>query len=135
MVLMYLAFFLSALGVYAASPTQTVDLGYAKYAGIFDETTGNSRFLGMRYAAPPTSKVDLNTWISTRMLIPFEGHLRWQAPKSPAVTVGVQKADVQPPMCMTGGVGNSPTSPFRTTHPEKHAIAIKSEDCLFLKCV
>ena len=33
-----------------------VDLGYAKYEGVADETTGTTRFLGMRYAVPPTGQ-------------------------------------------------------------------------------
>jgi len=31
-----------------------VDLGYVQYAGVINSTTGNTVFLGVRYAAPPT---------------------------------------------------------------------------------
>jgi hypothetical protein len=37
-----------------SSNVPIVDLGYAQYAGVINPTTGNSEFLGMRYAAPPT---------------------------------------------------------------------------------
>lgn len=56
MIMFYLALILSIIGVHAAPAAQVVDLGYAKYSGIFNVTTGNTLFLGMRYAAPPIGK-------------------------------------------------------------------------------
>ena len=38
----------------ARSNAPVVDVGYAQYAGVIDTTTGNTEFLGIRYAAPPT---------------------------------------------------------------------------------
>jgi hypothetical protein len=31
-----------------------IDLGYAKYQGVFDSLNNVTNYLGMRYAAPPT---------------------------------------------------------------------------------
>ena len=33
-----------------------VDLGYAQYQGVSNSESGNTEFLGIRYAAPPTGK-------------------------------------------------------------------------------
>ena len=44
-----------------ASPI--VDLGYAQYEGIIDTTTGNTEFLGVRYAAPPTGAQSIDLLI------------------------------------------------------------------------
>ncbi|KAF8344962.1 alpha beta-hydrolase [Amanita rubescens] len=105
-----------------------VDLGYAKYAGVINPTTGNSEFLGMRYAAPPT------------------GSLRWRAPQPPASTSGVQFANTQPPICynIQSGFGLAPTNPYinessqvaagnATSRLDKRSAQLQSsEDCLFL---
>ncbi|KAF8622796.1 hypothetical protein AX15_006726 [Amanita polypyramis BW_CC] len=103
----------------ARSSAPVVDLGYAKYAGAFQETSHNTYFLGIRYAAPPT------------------GNLRWRAPQPPAPTPGVQFADTQPSTCyMTQSFGKSPTSPFRNgtfqTPGSSSDTPSSSEDCLFL---
>ena len=37
---------------------QVVDLGYAKYQGV-PSAFGNTNFLGVRYAAPPTGEIPL----------------------------------------------------------------------------
>lgn len=42
----------SAIVGMCAAPV--VNLGYAQYQGVLDSTSGNTHFLGMRYAAPPT---------------------------------------------------------------------------------
>jgi hypothetical protein len=52
------AFALSALNVNASQvvPTQdsaVVDLGYASYQGVYNESDSVTTFLGIRYAAPP----------------------------------------------------------------------------------
>jgi len=36
--------------------TPIVDLGYAKYGGTYNATTGVTSFLGIRYAASPTGQ-------------------------------------------------------------------------------
>ena len=41
----------------STSAESVVDLGYAKYAGVVNETSQNTYFLGIRYAAPPTGKI------------------------------------------------------------------------------
>ncbi|GLB40131.1 putative type-B carboxylesterase lipase family protein [Lyophyllum shimeji] len=114
MLLTPLALLLPVLGVSTAPSAPIVDLGYAKYQGTVDATTGNTLFLGMRYAAPPT------------------GSLRWQPPQRPATVAGVQQANAQPPSCMTAGSGTSPTNPFRAQNLTTQAAAAASEDCLFL---
>lgn len=48
-----LALLLPVIGAYAAPAAPIVDLGYARYSGTLNATTGNTLFLGMRYAAPP----------------------------------------------------------------------------------
>ncbi|KAG6830003.1 hypothetical protein H0H92_002694 [Tricholoma furcatifolium] len=98
----------------AAGPV--VNLGYAKYEGSFNETgLETSRFLGIRYAAPPT------------------GSLRWQPPKAPAYTPYVVKADNKPPRCPQAGWGTQTSSPFQNSIGlGKRRHALQSEDCLFL---
>ncbi|KAG6830004.1 hypothetical protein H0H92_002695 [Tricholoma furcatifolium] len=106
-----------AFAANVAATTPVVDLGYAKYAGSFNATSGVTEFLGMRYAAPPT------------------GTLRWQPPQPPATTSGVQSADSEPPTCYFAGQGNQATSPFRVNDLRKRDAFFPSEDCLFLKFV
>jgi hypothetical protein len=52
---------LSALGANVPQPeagtikdSPVVDLGYASYQGVYNESTSITSFLGIRYAAPPT---------------------------------------------------------------------------------
>ncbi|KAL1754507.1 Alpha/Beta hydrolase protein [Schizophyllum commune] len=88
-----------------------VDLGYARYEGVYDESTSTNRFLGIRYAAPPT------------------GPLRWRPPQSPAREADdaePSKADALPPMCYGTGFGFAPLDP-----PPMFDLPF-SEDCLFL---
>jgi len=57
--LVYILFINAA--VFAAIPTRTVDLGYARYEGFLNSDSGNINFLGIRYAAAPTGEAcDLN---------------------------------------------------------------------------
>jgi len=57
--LVYILFINTA--VFAARPTHTVDLGYARYEGFLNNNSGNINFLGIRYAAAPTGEAcDLN---------------------------------------------------------------------------
>ncbi|KAG5350895.1 hypothetical protein C0989_008867 [Termitomyces sp. Mn162] len=92
---------------------QVVDLGYASYQGTFNATTGNTVFLGIRYAAPPT------------------GSQRWQLPRIPDTVTGVIQANVEPPGCPAAGDGISPINP-QPHGLATRAIATTSEDCLFL---
>ncbi|KAF8077595.1 Alpha/Beta hydrolase protein [Lyophyllum atratum] len=86
----------------------TIDLGYAQYEGNVDMTTGNTLFLGMRYAAPPTGSLRL------------------------PLSRGVQQANAQPPSCNGAGSGLSPTNPLPQQELKPQAAAAVSEDCLFL---
>ncbi|KAL8709781.1 MAG: hypothetical protein Q9220_005567 [cf. Caloplaca sp. 1 TL-2023] len=59
-----------------------VDLGYERYQGVANTTTGLNTFKGIRYAAPPT------------------GTMRWQAPAAPTINRDeVLSADALPPSC------------------------------------
>ncbi|KAH8810854.1 Alpha/Beta hydrolase protein [Xylogone sp. PMI_703] len=73
---------LQALTAPLAGPT--VNLGYSTYQGVTQN--GINKFLGMRYAAPPT------------------GNGRWRAPAAPLTTTGTQDATTPGDTCMqTGG--------------------------------
>jgi len=56
--LLNLAFLPSVLAlsspIFYNSEPPTVNLGYATYQGVSNSETGNTEFLGVRYAAPPT---------------------------------------------------------------------------------
>ncbi|EIW83635.1 alpha beta-hydrolase [Coniophora puteana RWD-64-598 SS2] len=114
------ALFLAVLvaAVHGQSPGPIVNLGYAQYQGVNNDTTGGASWLGVRYAAPPI------------------GQLRFAAPQAPANVNGTQQAASQPDICrQVYSSGTGPTSPYlnvtgvskrdSTTPPE-------SEDCLFL---
>ncbi|TEB27080.1 cephalosporin esterase, partial [Coprinellus micaceus] len=101
----------------------TVDLGYTKYQGVVNAKTGNTQFLGMRYAKAPT------------------GDLRWREPQEPDRVPGIETAHSLPPNCPRGAMGLQPANPFRTQEgsrlPTRHSSPNKrrvvySEDCLFL---
>jgi len=64
--------FLPYVALTAPLAGPTVDLGYSTYQGITQ--SGINKFLGMRFAAPPT------------------GDLRWMAPAAPLSTSGTQDA-------------------------------------------
>ncbi|KAF5392285.1 hypothetical protein D9757_001481 [Collybiopsis confluens] len=89
-----------------------IDLGYAKYQGVFDDVNNLTSYLGVRYAAPPI------------------GDLRWRAPQAPAKNDSiVQQANAQPNECFQSGSGTSSTDPLA-----RRALAAGQppEDCLFL---
>ena len=44
----------NARQIVCSSENPIVDLGYAKYQGTFNSTSGVSTFLGIRYASAPT---------------------------------------------------------------------------------
>ncbi|KAL8753249.1 MAG: hypothetical protein Q9199_005181 [Rusavskia elegans] len=93
------------------TPTNTslsapeVDLGYERYQGVADPSTGLNTFKGIRFAAPPT------------------GSRRWQPPAAPQVNRDqVLRADALPERC--------PQSYFSPVPPGFNYTG--SEDCLFL---
>ncbi|KAF9064188.1 Alpha/Beta hydrolase protein [Rhodocollybia butyracea] len=90
-----------------------IDLGYAKYQGVFDSLNNVTNYLGMRYAAPPT------------------GELRFRAPQAPANDDSVvQQADTEPIPCFQAPTGSAPTNPLEAIN--KRQSATETEDCLFL---
>ncbi|KAF8630785.1 hypothetical protein AX15_002716 [Amanita polypyramis BW_CC] len=111
-------------GFETRSSAPVVDLGYAKYTGAINETSRNTYFLGIRYAAPPI------------------GSLRWRAPQPPAPTAGIQLANTPPFTCYNAAPeGTAPTNPFRDgtfrmgNSEGSLDVPPSSEDCLFLNVV
>ncbi|KAF7538491.1 hypothetical protein G7054_g2882 [Neopestalotiopsis clavispora] len=83
----------------------TVDLGYAKYVGYHNETTGLNIWKGMRYAEPPV------------------GNLSFKAPVEPTNTGMTMPAEIEGPRCIQGDTISS-----RLGNPPEES----QEDCLFL---
>ncbi|KAI0782411.1 cephalosporin esterase [Irpex lacteus] len=97
----------------------TVDLGYAIYEGTYNQTTNQTSFLGIRYAAPPVDQ------------------LRFQAPSPPLDerSLGIQKADTVPVGCLQSNFGINQTNPYRgdDTHSSlRKRQSMNPEDCLLL---
>ncbi|KAJ8083136.1 hypothetical protein AAF712_007218 [Marasmius tenuissimus] len=94
-----------------------VDLGYAKYQGVFNDTTNVTSFMGIRYAAAPV------------------GDLRWRAPTPPPNVTDIQHADTPAPQCYQSPWGANPRSPFPPAagrNLTKRVPSGTNEDCLFL---
>jgi carboxylesterase 2 len=113
----------------------TVDLGYAKYQGVRNETSSNVKFLGIRYAKSPTGTLYflLRSLLSKRLHL---GPLRWKAPQVPDAVSSLQLADSQPSQCPQTVFGTAPNSPFRNTSSsiqKRDELPAEDEDCLFLK--
>ncbi|TFK27821.1 cephalosporin esterase [Coprinopsis marcescibilis] len=116
------------------SPHILVDVGYTKYQGLVNLATGNTEFLGIRYAAPPL------------------GNLRWRQPQVPQYVEEVQLANIQPKQCFQAFPGTSPPPPFKFQLLDLDTVAVNvanvsdspqplepgppensmTEDCLFL---
>ncbi|KAF5360192.1 hypothetical protein D9758_011359 [Tetrapyrgos nigripes] len=99
-----------------------VDLGYAKYQGVLNETSNNVRFLGVHYAKSTA------------------GQLRWKAPQAPdplsdsKSEVQVLVADKQPAECPQAAGGLAPSSPFQTENAstslnENQPELLKRDEC------
>ncbi|EKD12777.1 carboxylesterase [Drepanopeziza brunnea f. sp. 'multigermtubi' MB_m1] len=83
-----------------------VDLGYATYSGAIHEE-GVSKWLGMRYAAPPL------------------GDLRFAAPQDPPKEIGIQNATENGYICL-------PQQPNDWTVTTKTTKFTAGEDCLYI---
>ncbi|KAJ3990187.1 alpha/beta-hydrolase [Lentinula detonsa] len=104
----------ASIYVGASNDTPIIDLGYAKYQGVFDSANNVTNYLGIRYAAPPTE------------------NLRWRAPQLPADNTSVvQLANTQPQACLQANQGESSTNPLEDLDKRTSASA-NPEDCLFL---
>ncbi|KAI0802709.1 carboxylesterase [Xylaria sp. FL0064] len=99
---------LIALSLAQATPTPVVDLGYAKYQGVYNSTFDQNIFKGIRYAAPPVGK------------------LRWQMPQAPARN----RSEVIPAVEYAPQCPQSPSSPSQPP-----AVPSGDEDCLFLNVI
>lgn len=130
-----------------STPAVTVNLGYATYQGTFNSSTNTTKFLGIRYAAPPVGESfnlgHLFSLLFSSVVYTYDtelifnirypkGNLRFQAPAPPAKTSGIQLANTQPPACPKASQGKNSTTPFRGLSKRDSAPI---EDCLFLKCV
>ncbi|KAG7094306.1 hypothetical protein E1B28_007908 [Marasmius oreades] len=99
-----------------------IDLGYARYQGVFDAHNNLTNFRGIRYAAAPTGKN------------------RWRAPQAPPNTSGVQLANANPLMCLQAPTGAASTNPYSSIpHSAISQLKVQTrqtpgtgEDCLFL---
>ncbi len=133
-------------GLEGRSIAPVVDLGYAQYAGVIDIATGNTKFRGLRYAAPPTGMMPPPLLRSfDRLTWPIPGSLRWRAPQPPASMLGIQLANTEPPSCYNVPFsGQLQTNPYRNgtsrvtsgdaPRLDKRSAQLQSsEDCLFLK--
>ncbi|KAJ4480046.1 Alpha/Beta hydrolase protein [Lentinula aciculospora] len=99
----------------AINNAPVIDIGYAKYQGVFDSANNGTNYLGIRYAEPPT------------------GDLRWRAPQSPANDSNVvQPASTQPPPCFQAPTGEASTNPLETLSKRASAPGTPTEDCLYL---
>lgn len=110
-----------------------IDLGYARYQGHVNPSTGNTEFLGVRFARAPV------------------GELRWDAPQPPLPVRGqASHADRLPERCIGASAsGSGNFSPFvvntkrnserevgRRLPRERRGVIDPpgmNEDCLFLK--
>ncbi|KAF5353758.1 hypothetical protein D9757_012937 [Collybiopsis confluens] len=102
---------ISALGQ-SPNDVPIIDLGYARYQGVFDDVNNLTSYLGIRYAAAPI------------------GDLRWRAPQAPASNDStVQQANIGPNPCFQATSGNASTNPFVR---RDLAATDSPEDCLFL---
>lgn len=91
-------------GTHEPTPQQlVVDLGYARYQG--SNSSGVNRWLGMRYAAPPT------------------GILRFAAPQPPKRQQGIHSATKHGDRCL----------PVHASNTSKPASSSYGEDCLFIE--
>ncbi|KXJ90658.1 Alpha/Beta hydrolase protein [Microdochium bolleyi] len=93
----------------AGSRLPLVDLGYARYQGLHDVSSGLNVWKGIRYAAPPI------------------GQLRWQKPQPPLdeSAIGVIEATELPPLCPQAVAFGTPTEYGFNSGPG-------NEDCLYL---
>lgn len=112
LLLVALSLSLRSVDVQTETPSPIIDLGYARYQGLINASTGVASYLSIRFAQPPVQE------------------LRWRAPQAPNPSPGVQNATATPPLC--------PQAPLKITIPggiPPPDTSNVSEDCLFLKYV
>ncbi|KAH7029353.1 Alpha/Beta hydrolase protein [Microdochium trichocladiopsis] len=90
--LVFLLLARAVVGVAIGLDPRLVDLGYARYRGLYDAKRGLDIWRGIRYAAPPV------------------GPLRWQMPQPPLdeSAVGIIDATDLPPLCPQAGAFATP---------------------------
>lgn len=115
----------------------TVDLGYAIYQGTYNQTTNQTSFLGIRYAAPPVGASSVDSCAFTLIFTSFLGQLRFQAPAPPLDerSLGIQKADTVPVGCLQSNFGINQTNPYRNNdiNSSLKRQDTNPEDCLLLR--
>ncbi|KAF9018595.1 alpha/beta-hydrolase [Hymenopellis radicata] len=99
----FLAFcLLFAQGSWAQDASPIVDLGYAKYQGVFSSSTNITRFRGIRYASPPIGEYSQ-----------LSSALRWREPQAPVEVPEVQNATMFGPACPATNNGAGATNPYK----------------------
>ncbi|PPQ73249.1 hypothetical protein CVT26_015059 [Gymnopilus dilepis] len=127
----------------ASMAAPVVNLGYGQYRGTVHKIgkTTYTRFLGIRYAAPPIGQYLISRNPVKGLEADYNlncvllGQRRFSAPASPIVAAGIH-ASVQPHRCLSEATGKAANNPFRTTstlvNRAVEATPAESEDCLFL---
>ena len=108
----------------SASPEPLiVDLGYERYRGVFNATTGLNTFKGKVYLPTHLKVRELNSMHRLRYAASPAGSSRWQPPNAPALNRGtILKADARPPRCPQSNYAGGPEPLYY----------VGDEDCLFL---
>ena len=144
------ALFVVALGIGSvqcqggqSNDSLTVDLGYAKYRGEKNDTTGLNTWLGIKYAASPGGLSICQVPHSFAVILTLHnsvGKNRWSVPRTPDNTEGTTDATTMPPMCYQGFTGNATVSPYTGIGSansmklaKRQSPVVMSEDCLIVK--
>ncbi|KAK4688197.1 hypothetical protein P7C73_g1908, partial [Tremellales sp. Uapishka_1] len=90
-----------------------VDLGYATYEGVYNETNNVQYFLNIKYGADTS------------------GNNRFRAPQPPPALAGIQYANVSGPSCPATNGGNT-NAYFNATQEQAFFGPQYSEDCLLV---
>ncbi|KAJ7585203.1 alpha beta-hydrolase [Mycena floridula] len=97
--------------VAGTSPRPIIDVGNARYQGVFNATTNITRFLGVHYAASTS------------------GTKRFTAPQAPSKVQEIVQATDFPALCPNGLIGEAPVdAPWLNPR----ADPVDPEDCLLL---
>ncbi len=109
-----------------------VDLGHAKYEGVYNETTNIQYFLGIRYAADTCGEnIPLSTgYIVMLTAVVVPGLNRFRAPQPPVPTSHLHQANTPALNCAASFNGGGQT--FNATIEQHFLAPTFGEDCLWL---